>query len=217
MSPEQITGQPLTGTTDLFALGLMLDPQQKDDVRRAQGEFLGPSSTGPAQTAAQPKPAPRSEPIRPVVPVPAQKPSRRGLWLGLAGLVVVAGGAALFWPRPQAPVVPDPTTEVAPVSTVSFRDVFAARDNYVAVGASLAELAQREKLETTTATTAAEALAQQGVNALDAQNFAKAQGLYAEATSVLKKEAVRLLTELETTYASQAQAAVKASKFAEAE
>ncbi len=106
-------------SSQLRALGFVLDGEQKNQIRQAQGEYLRAASS--ADTVA-------TQPARAVAPRPAQlkpeispAPSKVPVWIALGlALAVTAGGTGWWLTRPQPttepPVVATPARTSAPSS-----------------------------------------------------------------------------------------------------
>lgn len=217
------SGTSMAWSSQLRALGFVLDPVQKDEVRRAQGDFLQTRSAPQAveaprpRTVALPPPAmatPQATP--PLVPASQQAPakSRTGLWLAvIAGLVLV--GAGLYWPRTL-----QPTTATSPAAASASQarasDVLAARESYGRAADRLQQFATKEQRDVKLTLESAAEFAAQGVAALDEQRIDAALQAYRNALDIIDRDGAALLTSIEQGHARTAQTMPKAGRLEEA-
>ena len=221
------SGTSMAWSSQLRALGFVLDPVQKDEVRRAQGDFLQTRSAPQAVEVPRPRTV-ASAPVEPVASQAAEaqrsayanlqfnsappKSSRTGLWLTLtaAGLLLAAGG--VYWARPaEVSQVIQAATEEPKVS-----DVLAARESYTRAAGRLQQFAKREKQNVKLTLDSAAEFAQQGVRALDEQRVATALTAYRNALDIVQRDGISLLGTLEQSYAKTAQVSLKSGRLEEA-
>jgi len=227
------SGTSMAWSSQLRALGFVLDPAQKNEVRRAQGEFLREPPLAPVQPearAARPTAAP---PRAPAVHPPR---SRKTLQAVIGG-TIIAILATFLWLEFGGPAQPEPpagqsdstqsessgasaplvSAQTAPsASSVSESDVLAARDRYTAALARLKALATREQRDVAVTLARAEVPAKLAAEAQLAKDLEGAVANWGAATLSVNQEAIRLLDEVMTDYANRAKVALRDGKLAPA-
>ncbi len=232
------SGTSMAWSSQLRALGFVLDTVQKDEVRRAQGDFLETRAALSDKPNAAPTPAPAPKTVRSAAPPPVSvheqhqpeplvhlgpppKKSRTGLWLAATAGLAIAAGVGVYSQMP-APVRNQPSaSNTAPtttpgVETLVISDILAVRERYNRAAARLTQFGEREKRDVSATHAAALKLAEQGAQALDNQDFSGAITAYLAAEDTLQKDALALLAELEAGYASAAQVALKNGQMVKA-
>jgi serine/threonine-protein kinase PpkA len=209
------SGTSMAWSSQLRALGFIMDAAQKADVRRAQGEFLhAHTSPQPVPIAQKPKPRPEQNEAGPSREAPT-KSSRVGLWLGLVAVTAALAGGAYWQWMPERTAIAALGPQAAP-STVVASTVIAARERYLGAAQLLQKLGEQEKREVQTGLSAALSMAKQGELAFDAGQLDEALAAYGQAAERLRAEGSALLDALEQEYSRAAQASLSGGRLAEA-
>lgn len=235
------SGTSAAWSSQLRALGFVLDPARKDEVRQAQAGNIPTHWTVPV---ADPEKLRRREGPKPVrledlakakpVPQPAAEhrpasgktsaPSR-----GYAKMLVIALGLCaliaaswVFWsfktqPSHDATGQAAAVSQEPPASPAKMNDVIAARDGYLAVRRKAERLVTREQLDLTSVLSRVETLSKDADAAMTHDDSDAALKAFTEASAALESGARQALSARETELAQQAQAALNKNALDEAQ
>lgn len=232
-------GTGMAWSSQLRALGFVLDTEQKEVVRVAQGLAL--AATG-RQTAGESTTIGENErlavPLTAGVPVstrenanlsptalagaPGIRASRprvatTGAVVVLLILVVVSFWVPGWKADPPAATVATPATLLPPPSSMPLSQLMAARDRHRSLHDGLTRLAASERLDLSAELRTSSELEQRAQQAMDAGKRTEAHDHYARASDLLYQTGVQLLDTLERGYRDAGERALKRGLLREAQ